>query len=272
MSVDPAKIPAEWLGNHTLTSTTYGTTVSITATTPTIAFKPGVSLDKTYDGKPVADPGSGDLSLSGVDYKDVTFTWYGSADKRLDAAPTNAGIYTVKAEAKTSGNSESAEAVLKVVISKATISPSVERSYTRTAPAKDNIDLGKLLPADAGSPVKFGNDGNASAAAKVFSDMTLTTDGHLNITTLRADEDRNATLTFPSDSPNYTGSIKLTVKLVAASPVTLDIKDIAKTYDGKPGTITGTAKADGKSLDGQWAFAQGEDVTNVPGGERIPRR
>ena len=131
-------------GNYRLASSTASVAGTITKSQPAIAFNSGYNPDKAYDGQEVGTPAAGDLTITGAAFDDVRFTW--------DAAPLNAGTYTLTATIPATDNTETAVATKTVVISRKAVTPTVTitpDSYEYTGSAiQPSGDAVKALDGD----------------------------------------------------------------------------------------------------------------------------
>ena len=236
-------------GNYTLTLPTVGMTVTnvndgsgvtISQATASISFN-NYAPGKTYDGTALAVPDESQLTISGAEYNNVTFTWYKGTSPdgaKLDSAPTDAGTYYLVAFIPDSNNTSASEATSgEITITKATataahgalsVSNNVAKTYT--------YDLSQLLPAlDDGKTLgevtyTLGTVslGSYYTNGATISGSTLT----LPIQAVDSSEEKEiGTVTVTISSGNYadmTGTI--TVSSVNKLPQTV-------TISGQPGSV-----------------------------------
>ena len=101
----------------------------IQKSTPTLSFKEGTNLNKTYDGQPVSVVVSEVMNVTGAQPSDVSFTWYrGSVSdaNKLTEAPAAAGTYVLVAEIAETSNTNAAQDQTTVTVSKRALTVTAE--------------------------------------------------------------------------------------------------------------------------------------------------
>ncbi len=118
----------EDIGNYVLSTDTASTAGSITKSDPTVGFESGYDPDKIYDGEGLDVPGAIDLTLGGVTYEELVFTWYDAADgSALSGAPVNAGEYHLIVSVPNTTNTNTASSMpFTVNIAKGTYTGTVK--------------------------------------------------------------------------------------------------------------------------------------------------
>ena len=227
-------------GNYTLTLPTEGMTVTtvndgsgvtISQATASISFK-NYAPGKTYDGTALAVPDESQLTISGAEYNNVTFTWYkGSADdgEELSGAPADAGTYylvaSIPASDNTSGVSVTSEAITispaEISIQSATLKTKTYNGTT-AATAESVTFSGTTQPAET--------DYTVTAAA--FADKTAgdSKTGSVTVTLTSG----NFTFAGNQDEATYASATGTINKL----PVVLEWSTTSFTYDGTEKTVT----------------------------------
>ena len=254
-------------GTYTLTAKhTDGRTiqkqVTVSKATSNISFN-NYAPGKTYDGTALAVPDKSQLTISGAEYNNVTFTWYEGTSPdgtQLDSAPTDAGTYylvaSIAESANTSGSKATSEAI---TINKGTY------NGTKTA-------AGSVLANWSGEVTLPAIPDGASYGTPTSSDVTdmSITDGVLHYTGGSGiKEGQEYQITVPvSGGTNYhdyqiivtlTGTIK---KLPAGAP-TLSSDTI--TYGQSLSTIalSGSMQDGGKPVTGTFAWADPDAAPNA---------
>ena len=246
-------------GNYTLTQPTGAvtTTVTISKATPVISF--AKYTGKTYDGKAMANPTKDQLTVTGADFSEVTFTWYKDAkaeENKLTSAPTDAGTYVlVAAVAKTDSHGETT-AQKGITITKADATDAMKQAKgTLTKNHAASLSLPKL-PEGASYGTPTTNDGSFVVDLKVENGK-LSYKGTGNVK-----NDGKYEVQVPvTGAKNYSDyTIVVTFTGEEKLPVTLTAANFTTTYNGSevfPEAIHKTATYDGEAVSGKWSFVGG---------------
>lgn len=251
------------LGEHketiTVSSTAGDVTIDVSFNVVQLSLTFKNYTGKTYDGKAMANPTKDQLTVTGADFSEVTFTWYKDAvvdTNKLTSAPTDAGTYIlVAAVAKTDSHGE-ASAQKGITITKADATDAMKQAKgTLTKNHPDSLTLPKL-PEGASYGTPTNNDGNFIVDLKVENGK-LSYKGTGNVKTGAEYE-----VKVPVANANNYNNYEVTVTLAGQEklPVTLTAANFTTTYNGSevfPEAIHKTATYDGEAVSGKWSFVGG---------------
>ena len=223
-------------GGVTVTSVNDGSGVSISKVKSTISIKDTYSLNYTYNGQPLANPTSGQLTITGADYNDVTFTWYkGPVDEgnKLTSAPKDAGSYYLVASIPDSGNTSGSQATSAAI----TINPAVISINSATVADKtydgktDATVTGVSFTGLVTGESLTSGDGYTATAEFDSKDAGISQSATVTVTL------SNGNYTFAENKKEATFN---TNAEIAQRSVTLSWSETSFTYDGTPKTVTAT--------------------------------
>lgn len=246
-------------GNYTLTQPTGAvtTTVTISKATPVISF--AKYTGKTYDGKAMANPTKDQLTVTGADFSEVTFTWYKDTkaeENKLTSAPADAGTYVLVAAVAKTDSHDAAEGEKIITIEKAAATDAMKQAKgTLTKNHAASLSLPKL-PEGASYGTPTTNDGNFVVDLKVENGK-LSYKGTGNVKNDGKYEVR-VPVTGAKNYSDYTIVVTLTGE--DKLPVTLTAANFTTTYNGSavfPEAIHKTATYDGEAVSGTWSFVGG---------------
>lgn len=252
------------LGEHKETITVSSTAGDVTIDVSFNVVQLSIAIQdsykgKAYDGKPMANPTKDQLTVTGADFSEVTFTWYKDAvvdTNKLTSAPTDAGTYVlVAAVAKTDSHGE-ASAQKGITITKADATDAMKQAKgTLTKNHPDSLTLPKL-PEGASYGTPTTNDGSFVVDLKVENGK-LSYKGTGNVKTGAEYE-----VKVPVANANNYNNYEVTVTLAGQEklPVTLTAANFTTTYNGSevfPEAIHKTATYDGEAVSGKWSFVGG---------------
>ncbi len=147
--------------------------LTINKSQPTIAFN-GYPDTAIYSGKALANPTQGQLTITGAQFSNVTFSW--TKDGKT-AEPLGAGTYKLTATIPETNNTENAEATKEVTISaKSVPTPTVEFSETSFVydgtekEPKVTVKDGNTKIPEGEYTVAYGNNINAGKATVNITD------------------------------------------------------------------------------------------------------
>ena len=215
-----------------VTTVNGGNGVSISKATSTIEFN-NYAPGKTYDGQPLANPTSNQLTITGAEYEDVTFTWYeGTAPNstKLDSAPKDAGTYYLVASISDSGNTSRCQATSgPITINPAVISINSATVADKTYDGKTDATMESVTFSD-----------NVQLKAADYTATAVFTDAS-------AKDNQSATVTVELKNGNYTfadnQNTDTTTATAKISPLAVTLSwstPTSFTYDGTPKTVTAT--------------------------------
>lgn len=149
-------------------------TLTVDKATPVISFDLNKYTDsRDYNGSPMSLPTPTQLTVTGADVGEVTFTWYARtspSDTALTQPPTHAGGYWLELSVPDASNHSTAEASTNVTIAPARIdiTGTVTGSYTYTGSEIKPTPVltfggGKILPAEEYTLSYFNNTGAGTA-------------------------------------------------------------------------------------------------------------
>lgn len=210
---------------------------------------------KTYDGKAMANPTKDQLTVTGADFSEVTFTWYKDTkaeENKLTTAPTDAGTYVlVAAVAKTDSHGE-ASAQKGITITKADATDAMKKAEGTMIKNHESSLTLPTLPDGASYGTPTGNGtyvtdlrvSDGKLAYKGTSNVVNDGKYEVKVPVLNAKNYNNYDITV-----TFTGQEKL--------PVTLTAANFTTTYNGSevfPEAIHKTATYDGEAVSGTWSF------------------
>lgn len=210
---------------------------------------------KTYDGKPMANPTKDQLTVTGADFSEVTFTWYKDTkaeENKLTTAPTDAGTYVLVAAVAKTDSHDAAEAQQTITIAKADATDVMKKAEgTLTKNHESSLTL-PTLPDGASYGTPTGNGtyvtdlrvSDGKLAYKGTSNVVNDGKYEVKVPVLNAKNYNNYDITV-----TFTGQEKL--------PVTLTAANFTTTYNGSevfPEAIHKTATYDGEAVSGTWSF------------------
>ena len=213
---------------------------------------------KTYDGKAMANPTKDQLTVTGADFSEVTFTWYKDAEaeeNKLTSAPTDAGTYVlVAAVAKTDSHGE-AKAQQPITIAKADATDAMKKAEGTMIKNHESSLTLPTLPDGASYGTPTGN-GTYVTDLRV-NDGKLAYKGTSNVVN-GGKYEVQVPVTGAKNYKEY--SIVVTLTGEEKLPVTLTAANFTTTYNGSevfPEAIHKTATYDGQAVNGTWSFVGG---------------
>lgn len=213
---------------------------------------------KTYDGKAMANPTKDQLTVTGADFSEVTFTWYKDAEaeeNKLTSAPTDAGTYVlVAAVAKTDSHGE-AKAQQTITIAKADATDAMKKAEGTMIKNHESSLTLPTLPDGASYGTPTGN-GTYVTDLRV-NDGKLAYKGTSNVVN-GGKYEVQVPVTGAKNYKEY--SIVVTLTGEEKLPVTLTAANFTTTYNGSevfPEAIHKTATYDGQAVNGTWSFVGG---------------
>ena len=213
---------------------------------------------KTYDGKAMANPTKDQLTVTGADFSEVTFTWYKDAkaeENKLTSAPADAGTYVLVAAVAKTDSHDATEAQQTITIAKADATDAMKKAEgTLTKNHPDSLALPKLPDgASYGIP---------TAEGTYVTDLAVK-DGKLSYKgTGNVKNDGKYEVRVPVTGAKNYSDYTIVVTLTGADklPVTLTAANFTTTYNGSevfPEAIHKTATYDGEAVSGKWSFVGG---------------
>lgn len=250
------------LGEHketiTVSSTAGDVTIDVSFNVVQLSLTFKNYTGKTYDGKAMANPTKDQLTVTGADFSEVTFTWYKDAkaeENKLTSAPADAGTYVLVAAVAKTDSHEAAEAQQTITIAKADATDAMKKAEgTLTKNHPDSLALPKLPDgASYGIP---------TAEGTYVTDLAVK-DGKLSYKgTGNVKNDGKYEVRVPvTGAKNYSDyTIVVTLTGEDKLPVTLTAANFTTTYNGSavfPEAIHKTATCDGQAVSGTWSFVGG---------------
>lgn len=251
------------LGEHketiTVSSTAGDVTIDVSFNVVQLSLTFKNYTGKTYDGKAMANPTKDQLTVTGADLSEVTFTWYKDTkaeENKLTTAPTDAGTYVLVAAVAKTDSHDAAEGEKIITIEKAAATDAMKQAKgTLTKNHAASLSLPKL-PEGASYGTPTTNDGNFVVDLKVENGK-LSYKGTGNVKNDGKYEVR-VPVTGAKNYSDYTIVVTLTGE--DKLPVTLTAANFTTTYNGSevfPEAIHKTATYDGEAVSGTWSFVGG---------------
>ena len=247
------------LGEHketiTVSSTAGDVTIDVSFNVVQLKLSFQNYTGKTYDGKAMANPTKDQLTVTGADFSEVTFTWYKDTkaeENKLTSAPTDAGTYVLVAAVAKTDSHDAAEAQQTITIAKADVTDVMKKAEgTLTKNHESSLTL-PTLPDGASYGTPTGNGtyvtdlrvSDGKLAYKGTSNVVNDGKYEVKVPVLNAKNYNNYDITV-----TFTGQEKL--------PVTLTAANFTTTYNGSevfPEAIHKTATYDGEAVSGTWSF------------------
>ena len=251
------------LGEHketiTVSSTAGDVTIDVSFNVVQLSLTFKNYTGKTYDGKAMANPTKDQLTVTGADFSEVTFTWYKDAkaeENKLTSAPADAGTYVLVAAVAKTDSHDATEAQQTITIAKADATDAMKKAEgTLTKNHPDSLALPKL-PDGASYGIPTTNDGNFIVDLKVENGK-LSYKGTGNVK-----NDGKYEVRVPVTGAKNYSDYTIVVTLTGADklPVTLTAANFTTTYNGSevfPEAIHKTATYDGEAVSGKWSFVGG---------------
>lgn len=250
------------LGEHketiTVSSTAGDVTIDVSFNVVQLSLTFKNYTGKTYDGKAMANPTKDQLTVTGADFSEVTFTWYKDAkaeENKLTSAPADAGTYILVAAVAKTDSHDATEAQQTITIAKADATDAMKKAEgTLTKNHPDSLALPKLPDgASYGIP---------TAEGTYVTDLAVK-DGKLSYKgTGNVKNDGKYEVRVPvTGAKNYSDyTIVVTLTGEDKLPVTLTAANFTTTYNGSevfPEAIHKTATYDGEAVSGTWSFVGG---------------
>ena len=176
-------------------------------------------LSKIYDGTAVVEPNVTKTGSNGT----VSYEWYTAEGTQLQAAPTDAGDYKVKAILADDGSYAEAEVEKEFTITKAsstiTINDDLNKVYDGTAVAEPQVSV-------------TGSTGTVSTGAVSFEWYTA---NDMQLQTAPTEAGDYKVKAILADDANHIGAevVQEFTITKASSTITID-DDLNKAYDGQP--------------------------------------
>lgn len=250
------------LGDHkesvTVSSTAGNVTIQVSFKVVELKITFQNYTGKIYDGKPMANPTKDQLTVTGADFSEVTFTWYKDTKdekNKLTSAPADAGTYVLVAAVAKTDSHDATEAQQTITIAKADATDAMKKAEgTLTKNHPDSLALPKLPDgASYGIP---------TAEGTYVTDLAVK-DGKLSYKgTGNVKNDGKYEVRVPVTGAKNYSDYTIVVTLTGADklPVTLTAANFTTTYNGSevfPEAIHKTATYDGEAVSGKWSFVGG---------------
>lgn len=250
------------LGDHkesvTVSSTAGNVTIQVSFKVVELKITFQNYTGKIYDGKPMANPTKDQLTVTGADFSEVTFTWYKDTKdekNKLTSAPADAGTYVLVAAVAKTDSHDATEAQQTITIAKADATDAMKKAEGTMIKNHESSLTLPTLPDGASYGTPTGN-GTYVTDLRV-NDGKLAYKGTSNVVN-GGKYEVQVPVTGAKNYKEY--SIVVTLTGEEKLPVTLTAANFTTTYNGSevfPEAIHKTATYDGQAVNGTWSFVGG---------------